>query len=107
MKRIAFLVVAFVLSLNLCACACDNTAPATNPTTNTPTSQTDNTPSGTMTIPMPETNIPDPSVDPGNNTLLPDATSGDNTTGESGTTGTTGGNTNGQTGKNGMTGGMQ
>ncbi len=85
MKKIALLVAAFILSISLCACACDNMTPATEPTTNTTTNQTNTIPSETMTIPTPETNIPDPSVDPGNNTLLPDGTTGENTSGQTGT----------------------
>ena len=85
MKKCALLVVAFIVSVSLCACACDNMTPTTNPTNNTTTNPTDTIPSETMIIPTPETNIPDPSVEPGDNNLLPDGTTGDNITRQTGT----------------------
>lgn len=79
MKKIAIWVMGLVLSISLCACACTNTAPATTPSS---TNSTNNAmPTETMTIPVPETNIPDPSVD----TTLPGGTpdGGNGTTGRS------------------------
>lgn len=72
MKKIAIFTMLLALSLSLCACACTNNAPATTPTTNPTNNTTTNTrpsvmPTETMTIPVPETNISDPSV----NTTLP------------------------------------
>ena len=68
MKKVSIFIMGLVLALSLCACACSNNAPATTPsTTNTPT--TTNMPTDTLTIPVPETNIPDPSVD-----TVPDGT---------------------------------
>ena len=75
MKKIAILIMSLALALSLCACACANNAPATMPSTVT-TPNTTNMPTDTMTIPVPETNIPDPSVDttlPGG---MPDGTNG-------------------------------
>ena len=72
MKKLAIFVTAFILALSLYACACDNTAPATDPSTSNTMMPTE-----TMTIPVPSTNIPDPSVDdtmPGGITGGTDAT---------------------------------
>ena len=68
MKKIAMLVTGLALAFSLCACGCDNSAPATGPSGtkgNTSTTGTTQKPMATdsMTIPVPETNIPDPSVD--------------------------------------------
>jgi hypothetical protein len=59
-KKIAIFALGLVLALNLCACACSNMDPATTPST------TNNTmmPTDTMTVPVPETNIPDPDIGP-------------------------------------------
>ena len=72
MKKLAIFVTALMMALSLCACACDNTAPATDPSTSNTIMPTEN-----MTIPVPSTNIPDPSVDntmPGGITGGTDAT---------------------------------
>lgn len=85
MKRIAIFIMGLVLAFSLCACACDNNAPATTPsTTNAPTTTTPTTmPTETFTVPVPETNVPDPSVD----TSLPGgSTEGNNSTSGSGST---------------------
>ena len=60
MKKFAIFALGLVLALNLCACACSNMDPATTPST------TNNTmmPTDTMTVPVPETNIPDPDIGP-------------------------------------------
>ncbi len=66
MKKIAMMVTGLALAFSLCACACTNNAPATNPSKNTNgTTGATQKPMATdsMTIPVPETNIPDPSVD--------------------------------------------
>ena len=82
MKRIAIFIMGLVLAFSLCACACDNNAPATTPsTTNAPTTAPTTTPTTTpmetFTVPVPETNIPDPSVD----SSMPDGgTEGGNST---------------------------
>lgn len=76
MKKLAIFVTALMMALSMCACACDNTAPATDPSTNNGTGNT-MMPTETMTIPVPSTNIPDPSVDdtmPGGITGGTDAT---------------------------------
>ena len=86
MKKFTFLMVAFVMSVNLCACACDNSAPATTPTTTTTIMPTE-----TITVPVPETNIPDPEIDSSGDSMLPDETPGENTTGRSGLNGMIGG----------------
>ena len=79
MKRFAFLLMGLVLAFGLCACACDNMDPATTPTvTDNPTTQSttqtttesateDNMPTDTVEIPVPDTNIPDSSVNEGMN----------------------------------------
>ena len=71
MKKIAIFTLGLVMALSLCACACRNMEPATTPTTNRPTTApTTNVtmmPTETVTIPVPETNIPDPGVN-GNST---------------------------------------
>lgn len=90
MRKFALLIAAFILSLNLCACACNNMDTVTDPTPSAPTTQTDNTPSESMIIPTPETNIPDPSTNNGNESMLPDETPGNTTNDHTGTTGTTG-----------------
>ncbi len=80
MKRIAIFIMGLVLAFSLCACACDNNAPATTPsTTIAPTTTPTTTPMETFTVPVPETNIPDPSVDsslPGGGTEGGNSTSG-------------------------------
>lgn len=66
MKKIAMMVTGLVLALSLCACGCANNAPATTPsenTTNTTGATQKPMATDSMTIPVPETNIPDPSVD--------------------------------------------
>ena len=59
-EYVGFNALGLVLALNLCACACSNMDPATTPST------TNNTmmPTDTMTVPVPETNIPDPDIGP-------------------------------------------
>ena len=37
MKKIALFIMGAVMALSLCACGCNNTAPATTPTTTAPT----------------------------------------------------------------------
>ena len=75
MKKIAIFVVGLVISATLCACSCTNTNPAgttpstlptTTPTTaptTAPTTEPSIMPTDEVTVPVPETNIPDPSVD--------------------------------------------
>ena len=64
MKKIIILALCLALAASLCACGCTNDSPATTPSANTtPSTQNDNMPTDTMTIPVPETNIPDTSVD--------------------------------------------
>jgi len=75
MKKLAFLIMSLALVCALCACACTNNDPATTPSTQT-TPATNNMPTDTMTIPVPETNIPDPSVDTSLPTDVPDGTNG-------------------------------
>ena len=90
MKKIALFIMGAVMTLSLCACACNNTAPATTPTTTAPTTRPTTVPTTapptmpteTFTVPIPETNIPDPSVD----TSLPEGTMND-TTGNEATNG--------------------
>ena len=64
MKKIAIFALVLVLALSLCACACGNMAPATTPTTNVPTTNDTIMPTDNMTIPVPETNIPDRDIGP-------------------------------------------
>ena len=91
MRKITFLVMGLVLALNLCACGCANNAPATTPTTtHAPTTNNTMMPTETMTVPVPETNIPDPDIGP---TLPGGGVEGGNTTGNgvnNPTTGATG-----------------
>ena len=63
MKKIVFLALGLILALNLCACSWSNMDP-TNTTPVTTVPATDNTmmPTETVTVPVPETNIPDPEV---------------------------------------------
>ena len=75
MKKIAIFIVGLVMAGTLCACGCTNmdpantdpttvptTVPTTAPTT-APTTQPTIMPTDEMTIPIPETNIPDATVD--------------------------------------------
>ena len=64
MKKIAIFVLGLVIALSLCACACNNMEPATTPTTVTPTTNNTIMPTDNMTIPVPETNIPDQDIGP-------------------------------------------
>ena len=63
MKKIIILAFCLALAASLCACGCTNETPATDPSVSTTPNQTDKMPTDTMTIPVPETNIPDASVD--------------------------------------------
>ena len=73
MKKIAFYIMGLVMATTLCACSCTNmepttptTAPTTVPTTaptTAPTTEPSVMPTDEVTVPVPETNIPDPSVD--------------------------------------------
>lgn len=85
MKKIAMMIFGAVLALSLCACGCSNNTPATTPSvTNSSTTNTDKMPTDTMTIPVPETNIPDPSVDSSMPSTMPNgstATEGNGNTG--------------------------
>lgn len=69
MKKIAILVMGLVAAISLYGCACNNEAPATTPSTRPTTAPTTapttrpTMPTETVTLPVPETNIPDPSVD--------------------------------------------
>lgn len=63
MKRFIVLALCLTMAGSLCACGCVNETPATTPTVTTTPNQTDRIPSDTMTIPVPETNIPDTGVD--------------------------------------------
>ena len=76
MKKFGIFISCFVLALSLCACACSNMEPATEPSqTQTTTSPTVSTtmPTATVTIPVPETNIPDPETN--NNSTIPEGSS--------------------------------
>ena len=76
MKRIALLAVALVLILSLCACSCSNQQTDGTGTSN-PSTGTEIMPTENMTIPVPETNVPDNGVD--NDTMpggIPDGTNG-------------------------------
>ena len=78
MKKVAIFIVGLVMATTLCACSCTNmnpadttpsTKPTTTPTTAPTTAPTTNPgimPTDEVTVPVPETNIPDPTVD--NNT---------------------------------------
>lgn len=97
MKKITILALCLALAASLCACGCTNETPATTPSVNTTPNQTDKMPTDTMTIPVPETNIPDASVD--------DSMPGGIT---DGTNGGANGDTNGGTGRSGFPmGGVQ
>lgn len=72
MKKIAIFVLCLALALSLCACACTNGAPATTPSTNTVPSTGNAMPTETMVVPVPETNIPDPTVDTAMPDMLPE-----------------------------------
>ena len=63
MKKIAIFALGLAIAISLCACGCSNMDPATTPST---TNTTRNTvmPTDTMTVPVPETNIPDPDIGP-------------------------------------------
>jgi hypothetical protein len=63
-KKIAIFALGLVLALNLCACACSNMDPATTPSTTTNPTRDTVMPTDTMTVPVPETNIPDPDIGP-------------------------------------------
>ncbi len=69
MKKIAILVMGLVAAISLYGCACTNEEPATTPSTRPTTAPTTapttrpTMPTETVTVPVPETNIPDPSVD--------------------------------------------
>lgn len=89
MKKIIILAMCLALAAALCACGCTNETPATTPSVDTNAgTQTDRMPTDTMTIPIPETNIPDSSVDdtmPGGiGGNMNDATDGTNGAGRSG-----------------------
>ena len=60
MKNIAIFALSLAIAMSLCACGCSNMEPATTPYT------TNNTvmPTDTVTVPVPETNIPDPDIGP-------------------------------------------
>jgi len=74
MKRIAILLLVLAMTAVLCACGCTNKEPAATPTDGiNPSTQTDNMPTDTMTIPVPETNVPDTGVD---NETMPDSSNG-------------------------------
>ena len=76
MKRFAILILSIVTAAALCACACTNREPATTPTNDTtPGTQTDKMPTETVTIPVPETNVPDTGVD---NDTTPNNSTGSN-----------------------------
>lgn len=64
MKRIAIIVLSLVMVATLCACGCTNDTPATTTDTgSSPNTQTDRMPTENVTIPIPETNVPDTGVD--------------------------------------------
>ena len=75
MKKFAIFILGLVMAATLCACSCTNmdpanTNPSTTPTTvptTAPTTAPTTTPSvmptDEVTVPVPETNVPDPSVD--------------------------------------------
>ena len=69
MKRFAIMILSVAMAASLCACGCTNKEPAgTTPSKDTaPSTQTDKIPTETVTIPVPETNVPDTGVD--NNTM--------------------------------------
>lgn len=87
MKKIAIFVCGLIIALNLCACGCTDREPATAPTTTNDTMM----PTETMTVPVPETNIPDPEVN-GNSTDngLNDPSTGTNGMGDVSPNGTNG-----------------
>ena len=83
MKKVAIFIVGMVISATLCACSCTSTNPAgtthttlptTTPTTapttaptTLPTTEPSIMPTDEVTVPVPETNIPDPTVDGNSN----------------------------------------
>ena len=86
MKKITVFVMGLILALSLCACACANNNPASEPSvTTTPTTEINRMPTDTMTIPVPETNVPDTGVD--DDTLPGGIPGGDGATGGNGTLG--------------------
>lgn len=64
MKKIFIFVIGLIMAFALCACGCDNNQQAITPSVSTtPTTQTNVMPTDSITIPVPETNIPDTGVD--------------------------------------------
>ena len=74
MKKITIFALCLALAASLCACGCSNNMPETTPSATSGTNGNDKMPTETMTVPVPETNIPDPSV----NNYTGDMTEGTN-----------------------------
>ena len=60
MKKIFIFAFVLALAFSLCACACSKST--SDPTGTTPTAKATVMPTTEMTIPVPETNIPDSSI---------------------------------------------
>ena len=76
MKRFAILILSIVAATSLCACGCTNRDPAITPSNDDATNtQTEKMPTETVTVPVPETNIPNSEADDFT-TEVPDSTDG-------------------------------